>query len=119
MQTICSEQFHVHFMNRHVFLNLYKQFVRCHLEFSVSAWCPWINAYKSGLSVRALDFLEGATKITDPFNLLPSRSRLEIRSNFFRQKVVNMWNSLPGDLKNSRNLKVFKANYKRFPRDAV
>jgi len=24
-----------------VFLNLYKQFVRPHLEFSVPVWCPW------------------------------------------------------------------------------
>ena len=35
----------------------------------------------------------------DPIHLLPSRSRLEIRSNFFSQSVVNMWNSLPGDFK--------------------
>ena len=60
------------------------------------------------------------TRLTaDPIHLLPSRSRLEIRSNFFSQRVENMWNSLPGDLKNSRNPKVFKANYKRFTRDSV
>ena len=35
----------------------------------------------------------------DPINLIPSRSRLETRSNFFSQRVVNMWNSLPGDIK--------------------
>ena len=29
-----------HFRDRHNFLNLYKQYVRCHLEFSVSEWCP-------------------------------------------------------------------------------
>ena len=40
------------------------------------------------------------TRLTaDPIHLLPSRSRLEIRSNFFSQSVVNMWNSLPGDFK--------------------
>ena len=38
------------------------------------------------------------TRLTaDTINLLPSMSRLEIRSNFFSQRVVNMWNSLPGD----------------------
>ena len=30
-----------HFRDKSVFLNLYKQFVRPHLEFSVTVWCPW------------------------------------------------------------------------------
>ena len=30
-----------HYRDRGVFLNLYKQFVRPHLEFSVAAWVPW------------------------------------------------------------------------------
>ena len=29
------------YRDRKVFLQLYKQFVRCHLEFAVPAWCPW------------------------------------------------------------------------------
>ena len=29
------------FRDRHVFLQLITQFVRCHIEFAVSAWCPW------------------------------------------------------------------------------
>ena len=30
-----------HFRDRVVLVELYKQYVRPHLEFSVSAWCPW------------------------------------------------------------------------------
>ena len=30
-----------HYRDRHVFLNLYKQYVRPHLEFSVASWSPW------------------------------------------------------------------------------
>ena len=30
-----------HYRDRRVFLNLYKQYVRPHLEFSVTAWAPW------------------------------------------------------------------------------
>ena len=30
-----------HYRDRRVFLNLYKQYVRPHLEFSVAAWSPW------------------------------------------------------------------------------
>ena len=28
--------------DRKVFLLLYKQFVRCHLEFAIPAWSPWL-----------------------------------------------------------------------------
>ena len=31
-----------HFRDRHVFLQLYKQFVRVHLEVSGPAWNPWL-----------------------------------------------------------------------------
>ena len=30
------------YRNRKVFLQLYKQFVRCHLEFAIPAWSPWL-----------------------------------------------------------------------------
>jgi hypothetical protein len=30
-----------HYRDRHVFVNLYKQYIRPHLEFSSPAWCPW------------------------------------------------------------------------------
>ena len=29
------------YCDRKVFLQLYKQFVRCHIKFSIPAWCPW------------------------------------------------------------------------------
>jgi hypothetical protein len=31
-----------HFRDRHIFVNLYKQYVRPHLEFSSQAWSPWL-----------------------------------------------------------------------------
>ena len=167
-----------HFRDRHVFLNLYKQYVRCHLEFSVSAWCPWTAVDKdvlervqrravnmiSGLSGRNyedklkelrleslekrriyIDMLQtfkiihgfddvksdtwfntvgsGEHRLTrltaDPLNLMPSRSRLELRANFFSQRVVNLWNSLPGEVKNARNPKMFKNIYQRYAGDIV
>jgi hypothetical protein len=33
--------FHFHYRDRHVFLKLYKQYVRPHLEFCGPAWAPW------------------------------------------------------------------------------
>ena len=167
-----------HFRDRHVFLNLYKQYVRCHLEFSVSAWCPWTAVDKdvlervqrravnmiSGLSGRNyedklkelrleslekrriyIDMLQtfkiihgfddvksdtwfntvgsGEHRLTrltaDPLNLMPSRFRLELRASFFSQRVVNLWNSLPGEVKNARNPKMFKSIYQRYAGDTV
>lgn len=32
-----------HYRDRHVFLRLYKQYVRPHLEFAVPAWSPWLK----------------------------------------------------------------------------
>ena len=30
------------YRDRKTFLNLYKQFVRCHVEFAIPAWSPWL-----------------------------------------------------------------------------
>lgn len=38
-----------HFRDRHVFLQLYKQYVRPHLEFSSAAWSPWMQGDKDEL----------------------------------------------------------------------
>ena len=43
-----------HFRDRHVFLQLYKQFVRVHLEVSGPAWNPWL--------ARDIDCLENVQK---------------------------------------------------------
>ena len=33
-----------HYRDRHVFLSLYQQYVRPHLELAVAAWSPWTQA---------------------------------------------------------------------------
>ena len=58
------------------------------------------------------------TRLTDnPINILPSRSRLEIRNNFFSQRVPEQWNNLPDSLKNSRNLTIFKRDLTKHMRN--
>ncbi len=34
---------HFHFRDRHIFLRLYKQYVRPHIEFATPAWSPWLR----------------------------------------------------------------------------
>ena len=43
-----------HYRDKHTFLKLYMQFVRCHLEFSITAWNPW--------TVQDIDVLERVQK---------------------------------------------------------
>ena len=40
--------------------------------------------------------------------------RTEIIRNFFRYRVINKWNSLPSDIKNSTNIEQFKRQYDEF-----
>ncbi len=52
---------------------------------------------------------ERATRSTDgPLNLRQRPARLEVRRNFFSNRVVESWNQVPSDVKNARNAGMFK-----------
>jgi hypothetical protein len=62
-----------HYRDRHVFMRLYKQYVRPHLEFSTQAWSPWTEADKSCLEKvqqRAVRQVSGLTATTYEGKLL-------------------------------------------------
>ena len=42
------------------------------------------------------------------------RFRTELRKNFFAQRVVNLWNSLPSEAVEATSLNVFKARIDKF-----
>jgi len=156
-----------HFRDRHVFLNLYKQYVRPHLEFCVPVWSPWsaqdINIIEK-VQMRAVNMISGLSgrsyedklqelhliSLADrrnhydltqtfeilknidrskseqffttfglvnqantrnrsyPLNILNKRSRTEVRKNFFSVRVIEPWNKLPSDIKDSTSVKIFK-----------
>ena len=56
---------------------------------------------------------------TDSLNLAQSRSRLDLRRNFFSQRVVDHWNRVPPLLKRARNIACFKRDYRKFRRNMV
>ena len=64
------------------------------------------HATRQAVSIRE----EGATP-TPTHGLLKGPSRLELRANFFSQRVVNTWNALPLHIKNSISVNSFKNNY--------
>ena len=43
-----------------------------------------------------------------------SRLRTDLRRNFFTQRVVNLWNSLPSEAVEATSLNVFKARIDKF-----
>ena len=49
------------------------------------------------------------TRLTDyPLNLIKTRSRLDIRGNFFSQRVIFPWNNLPTLVKSKPTISAFK-----------
>jgi ribonucleases P/MRP protein subunit RPP40 len=162
-----------HFRDRHVFLKLYKQYVRPHLEFATPVWSPWLNtdkqvlenvqkkfvnmvaglhpgSYEEKCQQLGLETLEerrhlqdlaqtykmvrGKEKLTrtelfthvhggrtrqdaDELNLKQAASRLDVRKNFFTQRIVRSWNAVPHEIKRSANVTGFKAAYKKLLRD--
>lgn len=159
-----------HFRDRKIFLRLYFQYVRSHLEYATPAWNPWqigdaemlekvqkkaVNMISGlsgdtyedklkelniqSLSDRRLRFdLIQTYKIlrqvedVDPkiwfklvdnnrnvntrtpshhLNIQPKRSSLDIRRQFFSNRVVEHWNRLPNNIKEAPNVKIFKSLY--------
>ena len=53
--------------------------------------------------------LAGETRTRHSLKIRGCRFRTELRRNFFTQRVVNLWNSLPSEAVEATSLNVFKA----------
>ncbi len=160
------------------FVKLYKERVRCHLEYAVQVWNPWLQhdidllenvqkravrnivglhgSYEDklkqvGLTILAerrqrgdmiqtfkimngIDdvnlrtwFNPASDRISQPtrttthiledgtsantLNIQVPKARLDLRKNFFSNRVVNTWNSLPSDIQNASSVNSFKNLY--------
>ena len=163
-----------HFRDRHVFLRLYTQYVRPHLDFATPAWSPWSLADMESLErvqkkavgmisglrgetyqqkleelgmvsleerrhqtdmLQVYKVLSGKDKVmhsewftrvasgqratraaADPWNLRVPAPRLEVRKNFFTQRVPEQWNKIPPALKCAATANAFKNGYRQIRR---
>ena len=163
------------------YINLYKQHVRCHLEFASQAWNPWLKQdidLLEGVQKRAIKYCKGLhgcyedklqqvkltslfqrcnrgdmlqtykilnkiddvdyhtwfTKIDDVYhhntrqascissdgpvsgtmNIIKPHVRLDIRKNFFSNRIVNLWNKLPNKVKQALSVHDFKVQYDKY-----
>ncbi len=56
-----------------------------------------------------------ATRSADcPHNLRQMAARLEVRRNFFSNRVIDSWNQLPTHVKNVKTVSSFKNGYKKY-----
>ncbi len=49
----------------------------------------------------------------DPLNLRIPAPRLEVRKNFFSQRVPEDWNKIPPEVKNAETVKAFRNAYRK------
>ena len=68
---------------------------------------------------RASDGIKATRLAADPLNIKQRAARLEIRRNFFSQRVVDDWNKIPSSVKGSVSVNGFKNGYKSLRRDPV
>jgi hypothetical protein len=50
---------------------------------------------------------------SDPWNIRPQAARLEIRKNFFSQRVISPWNQLPLEIKGAKTASMFRSMYRK------
>ena len=55
----------------------------------------------------------------DPFNIRQRNARLDIRRNFFTNRVVDDWNNIPSSVKCSVTVEGFKNGYNSYKRELM
>ena len=57
--------------------------------------------------------------VADPLNFVKARHRLEVRGQFYSQRVVKLWNAIPANLKRAKTPAAFKQGIGQYRKDLV
>ena len=84
------------YRDRKVFLQLYKQFVRCHLEFAIPAWSPWLIQdieILERVQKKAVNFIVGLSGKTyeEKLSELNLTSLADRRKSLTLYKLLRFW----------------------------
>ena len=100
-----------------VYGSLYGQYPRLSKVF-IFEWTPSLRIMSGKDDVSPITWFQtmndnrgdgvGTRQATGLYNVLPKQGRSEIRTNFFSQRVVAPWNSLPNWVKQSTTVNMFK-----------
>ena len=159
------------YMDKEMFLNIYKSMVRPHIEYATQVWSPQNKkdkitlenvqrraarlvkcikhlSYSERLKALGLPTLEYRRERANiiqvykilldidkahrenlfqmaaytstrghPLKLFKKRCRLNLRKNYFSQRVIDQWNGLPINLVTAPSLNVFKSRLNKFWKD--
>ncbi|KAK3757931.1 hypothetical protein RRG08_058245 [Elysia crispata] len=104
----------------HTFVQLYKALVRPILEYGHSVWQPALETLQQDIedvqcrAIKLIGHLKDKPytavnlETTEPGTPKTQRSRLAVRSNFFSERVVSGWNSLPESVLSAPSVNAFK-----------
>ena len=56
---------------------------------------------------------------SDPLNLVKNRPNLDVSKNFFCDRVVDTWNKLPGEIKHSDSVQIFKRSLVKYMKQQI
>ena len=156
------------YLDKEMFLNLFKSVVRPHLEYASTVWSPVYKKDKiaienvqkratklvkcvshlpyserlRALGLTTLEYRRERADVTQVYNILHDmdkmdrnklftmsdypathgyslklfkrRSKLQIRANFFSNRVVDVWNSLPESVVQAPSLNCFKSRLNKY-----
>ncbi len=69
------------------------------------------NGIMSGAGPLNIRLTSG--KLEGPLNIRLTSGKLDIRRNFFSNRVIDAWYKIPREIKNARNVKMCKSQYRK------
>jgi hypothetical protein len=59
------------------------------------------------------EYLQECRNAADPLNLKVTHGRLEVRRNFFSERVIEGWNRIPASVKKEEKNTTFRSKYRK------